>query len=75
EILSFYYPGMTLVRMDYARTPLVALSELPKSLGRVRARPTPAPTPAPLPALCGNEYYATVDVGANGSTLNVRDKA
>ncbi|MEG2136148.1 MAG: SpoIID/LytB domain-containing protein [Clostridia bacterium] len=75
EILSFYYPGMTLVRMDYARTPLVALSELPKSLGRVRARPTPAPTPAPLPALRGNEYYATVDVGANGSTLNVRDKA
>ena len=72
QILAFYYPGMALVEMQYARTPLPTLDALPANLGRARPRPTPKPTPAPLPALTGNEYYARVALGSKSSTLNVR---
>ncbi len=72
DILHFYYPGMSLVEMDYRRAPLQALEDLPANLGRARPRPTPKPTPAPLPALTGNEYYARVVLGSKSSTLNVR---
>jgi len=72
QILAFYYPGMTLVRMDYVRTPLQALDALPINLGRARPRPTPKPTPGPLPALAPGEYYARVALGSKSSVLNVR---
>ena len=74
QILDFYYPGMTLLEMDYARSPLVALDALPGNLGRARPRPTPKPTPGPLPALAPNEYYARVALGSKSSTLNVRSE-
>jgi hypothetical protein len=72
QIIGFYYPGMTLVQMDYVRTPLQALDALPTNLGRARPRPSPKPTPAPLPALQAGEYYARVTLGSKSSTLNVR---
>lgn len=72
QILAFYYPGMTLVQMDYARNPLQTLDALPRNLGRARPRPTPKPTPGPLPALAPGEYYARVALGSKSSTLNVR---
>ncbi|MDO4547446.1 MAG: SpoIID/LytB domain-containing protein [Clostridia bacterium] len=73
EILAFYYPGMTLVRMDYARDEILPLSDLPNGIGGSRPRPTPRPTPAPLPALGDGERYATAKLDSNASTLNVRD--
>ncbi len=72
QIVNFYYPGMTLVEMDYTRQPLQALDALPQNLGRARPRPTPKPTPAPLPALASGEIYARVALGSKSSTLNVR---
>ncbi len=72
EILSFYYPGMTL---ETARLQAHQPSELDgaaKNLGAARPRPTPKPTPAPLPALTGSEYYARVSLSSKASTLNVR---
>lgn len=72
EILSFYYPGLNLVRMDWSVTPLVRADDLPESLGYAAPRPTAAPTPAPLPALEGSEYYAVVTVEGVDQTLNVR---
>ncbi len=72
QILKFYYPGMTLTEMDYQRTPLPTLREMPVNLGRARPRPTPKPTPAPLPALAGYQYYARVKLASKSSTLNVR---
>ena len=58
--------------MDYAREELVALPDLPQSLGYARARPTPKPTPAPLPALQEGEQYAAAQLASSDSTLNVR---
>jgi stage II sporulation protein D len=72
EILKFYYPGMTLYEMDYARQPLRPLDALPANLGYARARPTPKPTPGPLPALQEGEAYARVKLASKSSTLNVR---
>ena len=74
QILAFYYPGMTLVQMDYAREELAALPDLPQSLGYARVRPTPKPTPKPLPALQEGEQYATVKLASASSTLNVREQ-
>lgn len=66
EILSFYYPGMTLARMDWPDTPLTALDALPVSVGAAR----PEPTNRPLPEPKEGEHYATV----NATALNVRQK-
>jgi peptidoglycan hydrolase-like amidase len=66
EILSFYYPGMTLARMDWPDTPLTALDALPVSMGAAR----PEPTYRPLPEPREGEHYATV----NATALNVRQK-
>jgi hypothetical protein len=49
EILKFYYPGMTLEKIDWTGANLKEISALPESVGLARARPTPRPTPAPLP--------------------------
>jgi len=72
EILKFYYPGMTLERIDWETPELVKLEELPDSLGFARPDPTPTPTPAPLPPLQEGEYYAKVALGDAASSLNVR---
>ena len=66
EILSFYYPGMALARMDWPDTPLTALDALPASAGAAR----PEPTYRPLPDPGEGEHYATV----NATTLNVRQQ-
>lgn len=72
EILDFYYPGLSLVHLNWMADELTHADALPESLGYAAARPTPAPTPAPLPALSGDEYYAKVNVEGVDSTLNVR---
>lgn len=68
EILNFYYPGMTLERIEWDTPALEALDDLPLSFGFDRPDPTPAPTPLPLPALQDGERYASVIA----TTLNVR---
>ena len=72
EILNFYYPGMTLEKIDWETPELVKLEELPESVGFARPDPTPTPTPAPLPPLQDGEYYARVALGDAASSLNVR---
>ena len=72
EILNFYYPGMTLERIEWDAPALQALSALPGSVGRARPEPTPTPTPAPLPELKDGEYYARVTLGDASSSMNVR---
>ena len=66
EILSFYYPGMALARMNWPDMRLTALDELPVSVGAAR----PEPTYRPLPEPGAGERYATVDATA----LNVRQQ-
>ena len=70
EILAFYYPGMSLERIDWQRPELTELSSLPEDSALLRPEPTPKPTPAPLPALEDGEYYAVVTL--DSGTLNVR---
>ena len=72
EILSFYYPGVEWVTLQWQDAGLTQIDALPESLGYAKPRPTPAPTPAPLPALSKGEYYAAVTVAGVDSTLNVR---
>ena len=72
EILNFYYPGMTLERIDWHTPELAALDALPDVLGRARPEPTPTPSPAPLPALQAGEYYARVVLDDAGSSMNLR---
>ena len=68
QILAFYYPGMSVERMDWPEAALTDLEALPAGVGAARPEPTPEPTPAPLPALETGEYYAVV----TASALNVR---
>ncbi len=63
DILSFYYPGMELVTVTWAETPLGVVDPLPLA---------PEPTQAPLPALESGEAYARVTLSSRNSTLNVR---
>ena len=72
DILNFYYPGMTLERIEWRTPELAALDALPDVLGRARPEPTPAPTPAPLPALKDGEYYARILLDDTGSSMNLR---
>ena len=72
EILSFYYPGVEWVTLQWQDAGLTQIDALPERLGYAKPRPTPAPTPAPLPALSKGEYYAAVTVAGVDSTLNVR---
>ena len=73
EILSFYYPGMSLERMAWPANKLTDLASLPAGVGTVRATPSPSPTPAPLPTPGEGEYVARVVLESAGSTLNVRE--
>ena len=70
EILAFYYPGMTVARVDWPARELTALDALPAGVGSALPEPTPKPTPAPLPALESGEYIARV----SATLLNVRQK-
>lgn len=72
DILNFYYPGMTLYRIDWQERALEPLASLPASVGYARPRPTPKPTQVPLPPLTGNEFYARVMLESAASSLNVR---
>lgn len=68
EILAFYYPGLTLARMDWPGDGLTDLGPMAGGVGAARPRPTPTPSPAPLPPLKEGERYAVV----TATTLNVR---
>lgn len=75
EILHFYYPGMTLEKIEWQTPDLEPIEALAESIGVARPEPTPKPTPAPLPALESGEYYAVVALGDSSSTLNMRQSA
>ena len=75
EILKFYYPGMTLERIEWNAPELERIEALDAHIGAARPDPTPTPTPAPLPALQGSEYYARVSLGDASSSLNMRQSA
>ena len=70
EIIGFYYPGLSVERMDWPGDGLTSLADLPLGVGAARPRPTPTPSPAPLPELEDGERYATV----NATFLNVREQ-
>ena len=74
EILGFYYPGLTLYRIDWKENTLTPIAALPQSVGYARPRPTPRPTQQPLRALKNGEYYGRVALQSSSSTLNVREK-
>ncbi len=73
EILGFYYPGMTLEKINWDTPELQAVSALPENVGRARPDPTPTPSPAPLPALKDGEYYAEVTLESSAN-LNMRSE-
>lgn len=73
EILSFYYPGMSLMRYDFAES---ALPAAPEALA---ATPGPAPTPTPRPTLMpvseqptDGQWIALVTGIDDDSSLNLR---
>lgn len=73
EILSFYYPGMTLMRFAQAETPLPTVAQpLTQTAGPVPSptpRPTLMPVTQPLPQ---GAWYADVTEIDDDSTLNLR---
>ena len=72
EILNFYYPGMTLERIEWETPELESLDEMPDGVGRARPEPTPMPTPGPLPAREEGEYYAHVLLDDTAAVMNLR---
>ena len=73
EILAFYYPGMSLMRYDFAES---ALPAVPEALA---ATPGPAPTPTPRPTLMpvseqptDGQWIALVTGIDDDSSLNLR---
>ena len=73
EILAFYYPGMSLMRYDFAEN---ALPAAPEALA---ATPGPAPTPTPRPTLmpvsqqpAEGQWIALVTGIDDDSSLNLR---
>ena len=73
EILAFYYPGMSLMRYDFAES---ALPAAPEALA---ATPGPAPTPTPRPTLMpvsdqpsDGQWIALVTGIDDDSSLNLR---
>ena len=70
RIVGFYYPGLSVERMDWPEEALTQLDALPDSVGAARPKPTPTPSPAPLPELEAGERYATV----TATSLNVRER-
>ena len=72
DILGFYYPGMSVERIEWPERALSELDALPTRVGSVRPTVTPKPTPAPLPEPRAGEYYAVVRLANADSMLNVR---
>ena len=72
EIITFYFPGMTLEEISWDEPVLTPIEALPDSIGAARPDPTPAPSPAPLPPLQEGQYYAAVSLGDASSSMNVR---
>ena len=73
EILGFYYPGMTLEKIDWPEKKIETLDGKPTVHGYRRPQPTPRPTPKPLPPLEKGEKIGVVNLTDPGSTLNVRE--
>ena len=69
EILNFYYPGMTLERIDWDTPELPAQEELPQALAKEMLNLPPAE--GDLGTLAEGEYYARV-VLQGKTLLNVR---
>lgn len=72
EILNYYYPGMSIEKIQWPDQALTPRDELPDNVGAARPMPTPTPTPAPLPQTKSGEYYARVSLETRSSFLNVR---
>ncbi len=72
EILAFYYPGMKLERIEWARPELEAIDALPEHVGTIFAAPSVLAEPAELPELLDGEHYAIVELNNVSSTLNMR---
>ncbi|MBR1560017.1 MAG: SH3 domain-containing protein [Clostridia bacterium] len=70
EILGFYYPGMSVERMEWPESGLYSLDAAGEPIGAARPKPTPLPTPLPLPELKDGEHIGTV----NATTLNLRER-
>ena len=70
DILGFYYPGMSVERMDWTGDALTSLMDHEHALGAARPKPSPTPSPAPLPKLKDGERYATVA----SNSLNIRER-
>ncbi len=73
QILQFYYPGMTLVRMSSQASPQPAIEAAFLATPGPPATPTPRPTLMPLSQTPGpNQWQAKVTLIAENSTLNLR---
>jgi SpoIID/LytB domain protein len=72
EILSFYYPGMALEKIDWNSPALPAFDELPAAIAAEQMLIPPAE--AALPALGTGEFYAHVLLSNAKSRLNVRSE-
>jgi len=69
-ILKFYYPGMTLERIDWTSTALPEMDALPD--GMIRMRLNIPPRVVDLGELAEGEYFARVSLESAKSRLNVR---
>lgn len=73
DILSFYYPGMKLEKVQYTSTGSTPVPEQYKMTPYPRLTATPRPTLVPLnKAPAENEYVVVVDKIASDSSLNLR---
>ncbi len=73
QILEFYYPGMTLVKMKSQASPQPPIDAAFLATPGPPATPTPRPTLMPLTQTPGpNEWQAKVTLIAENSTLNLR---
>ena len=74
QILRFYYPGMTVKKVEYTYVLPTPLSQQFLTTPGPAATPTPRPTPMPISATPGpNEYKVRVtNIGVN-SYLNLRE--
>ena len=74
QILRFYYPGMTVKKVEYTYILPTPLSQQFLTTPGPAATPTPRPTPMPISATPGpNEYKVRVtNIGVN-SYLNLRE--
>ena len=70
DILSFYYPGMTLERIDWLGGQLPDMGALPRALMTERLLIPPAQ--GDLGELADGEYFAVVTLDNSRSRLNVR---